>query len=141
VLEPGGTVYLDGSATKEKFAMTAFTREYIWPGHHTFMSLPDVTRELLLHGFEIVEVERETADYERTMYHWARRFDAAREAIVDRWGEDTYRRFRVYLWAGAHALRSNRLQAYHLVAQKRSDRGPRPGMLRRMAGGVVAALS
>ncbi|RDI55581.1 class I SAM-dependent methyltransferase [Nocardia mexicana] len=141
MLAPGGKMYLDGSATREKFAMTAFTRKYIWPGHHTFMSLPDVTRELLLHGFEIVEVERETADYERTMYHWARRFDAAREQVVARWGEDTYRRFRVYLWAGAHAFKVNRLQAYHVVAQKRTDRGPRPRLLRRLAGQAVALIS
>ncbi|MGW4365394.1 class I SAM-dependent methyltransferase [Nocardia takedensis] len=140
MLVPGGKMYMDGSATKEKFAMTAFTRKYIWPGHHTFMSLQDVTRELLMYGFEVVEVERETVDYERTMYHWAQRFDAAKEQVVARWGEDTYRKFRVYLWAGAHCFKTNRLQAYHLVAQKR-DRGPRPGVLRRLAGQAVALVS
>ncbi|WP_280446854.1 class I SAM-dependent methyltransferase [Nocardia brasiliensis] len=141
LLAPGGRLYLDGSATKEKFAMTAFTRKYIWPGHHTFMSLPDITRELLWHGFEFVDAKQETRDYELTMLHWAQRFDEARGEIISRWGEAVYRTFRLYLWAGAHAFRTDRLQAYHLTVQKRSDPGPRPGGLRRAASAAIALLS
>lgn len=136
VLPPGGRLYLDASATKEKFAMTPFTRKYTWPGHHTFLSLQDMLRELLFHGFEVVEVKRETRDYELTITEWARRFDAARETIIDRWGEEVYGAFRLFLWGGSHAFASNRLQAYHLVAERRADTGPRPGLGRRTAGFV-----
>ena len=60
-LKPGGRLYLDASATVEKFEMSAFTRRHIWHGTHTFLALQDMIEELLFHGFEIVNVQRETA--------------------------------------------------------------------------------
>lgn len=131
-LAPGGRLYMDASASKEKYQMSAFTRRYIWHGTHTFLCLQDIVQELLWHGFEVEEVRRETRDYELTMRHWAERFDAARELIVSRWGEAVYRAFRIYLWGGCHAFHVDRLQAYHLVARRREEPGPRPGMGRRV---------
>ncbi|GES58062.1 cyclopropane-fatty-acyl-phospholipid synthase [Aspergillus terreus] len=68
------------------------TRKYIWTGAHTFMTVQDVMAKLLYHGFEIVEVKRETHDYELTMLKWAS------DRIIARWGAETYRVFRLYLW-------------------------------------------
>ncbi|MGH8884157.1 MAG: class I SAM-dependent methyltransferase [Egibacteraceae bacterium] len=130
-LKPGGRLYLDASAAKEKFAISAFTRHYIWPGTHAFLALQDMIEELLFHGFEIVRVRRETRDYELTTRHWAERLDACHENIAARWGEPLYRAFRLYLWGGSHGLKANRLQGYHLVAERRPDPGPRPGNWRR----------
>ena len=138
-VKPGGLLYLDASASRQKYAISPFSRRFIWPGTHTFLGLQDMVQELLFHGFDVVEVRRETHDYELTISEWARRLDAAREEISDRWGESLYRLFRVYLWGGAHAFATNRLQAYHLVAQRRDDPGPRPGLPRRV-GGFVASL-
>jgi cyclopropane-fatty-acyl-phospholipid synthase len=132
-LKPGGRLYLDASATKQKFAVSPFTRQFTWPGHHSFLSLQDMVRELLFHGFEIVEVKRETHDYELTIKHWADRFEANHDFVAERWGEDVYRAFRMFLRGGQHAFQTNRLQAYHLVAERREDPGPRPGALIRAA--------
>ncbi len=95
------------------------------------MCLQDVIQELLFQGLDLLHVKQDTRDYELTIRHWAERFDAQRDAIVDRWGERVYRAFRVYLWGGCHALRHNVLQAYHLVARARTQPGPRPGIVRR----------
>jgi cyclopropane-fatty-acyl-phospholipid synthase len=133
VLKPGGRLYLDGSAAVQKFSVSAFTRDYIWQGAHTFMTLQHVIGELLYHGFELVDVTRETRDYEWTMREWARRLDAAEHAITARWGEETYRAFRLFLWGGAHAFRTNALQAYHLIAERTTTPGPRPSTARRIA--------
>ena len=110
VLKPGGRLYLDASAAIQKFSVSAFTRAYIWSGAHTFMSLQDVIAELLYHGFEILDVTRETRDYELSMLEWAKRLDAAKDDVVARWGEETYRAFRLFLRGGAHAFRTNALQ-------------------------------
>lgn len=139
-LRPGGLFYLDACAAKEKYNMSDFTRHYIWHGTHTFMCLQDVIQELLFQGLDLLHVEQDTRDYELTMRHWAERFDAQRDAIVDRWGERVYRAFRVYLWGGCHALRHNVLQAYHLVARTGTGPGPRPGIVRR-AKHFVASLA
>lgn len=133
VLKPGGRLYLDGSAAVEKFAVSSFTREYIWRGTHTYMTLQDVLTEMLYHGFEIVEVARETRDYELTMLEWAKRLDAAKEDIITQWSEETYRVFRLFLWGGTHAFKTNTLQAYHFVAERTSNPGPRPSIIRRIA--------
>lgn len=130
-LKPGGRIYLDGSAAVEKFAVSAFTRQYIWRGTHTFMTLQDVMAEMLYHGFEIVGVSRETQDYGWTMLEWAKRLDEAKAEIVAGWGEETYRVFRLFLSGGAHAFETNSLQAYHLIAERTASPGPRPSMLQR----------
>lgn len=138
VLKPGGRLYLDASATTEKYAMSMFTRRYIWQGTHTFLAVQDMIEELLFHGFEILELKRETRDYELTIRHWAERLEANREEIVDRWGDPLYRAFRLYLWGGSHAFKTNRLQAYHLVAERRAEPGPRPGRARRLGHFVLS---
>lgn len=135
-LKPGGRLYLDASAALEKFSVSAFTRHYTWRGHHTFLALPDMAEELLFRGFELVEVKRETRDYELTIQNWAQRLDDSHDRIAAGWGEPTYRAFRLFLWGGAHAFRTNRLQAYHLVAERRPEAGPNPGAVRRAAGFV-----
>ncbi|ORX96713.1 S-adenosyl-L-methionine-dependent methyltransferase [Clohesyomyces aquaticus] len=131
MLKPGGRLYLDASAAVEKYDVSGFSRDFIWRGTHTFMTLQDVTAELLYHGFEILEICRETKDYELTMLEWAKRLDAAKDEVVARWGEETYRIFRLFLWGGTHAFKTNALQAYHLLAERTSDPGPRPSIPRR----------
>ncbi|PYH47152.1 S-adenosyl-L-methionine-dependent methyltransferase [Aspergillus saccharolyticus JOP 1030-1] len=132
LLRVGGRMYLDGAAAVEKFAVSPFTRRYIWGGTHTYMAVQDVIGELLMYGFEIDEVVKETKDYGWTMEEWARRLDLAKEKIVAGWGEETYRIFRLFLWGGAHAFAINALQAYHVVAVKTSSRGPRPSTGKRL---------
>ena len=131
-LRPGGLLYLDASASMEKYDVSDFARRYIWHGTHAFMCLQDLIQELLFHGLELVRVNQETHDYVLTMSHWAKRFEANQEEIIERWGEQVYRAFRLYLWGGCHDMRSNNLQAYHLVARRRNDPGPRPGLMRRV---------
>jgi cyclopropane-fatty-acyl-phospholipid synthase len=140
-LRPGGRLYVDASATREKYALSAFTREYTWRGPHSCLTVQDLIEELLFHGFDVLGVRQDTHDYELTMRHWAMRFDAARQEIVDRWSEETYRAFRVFLWGGTHGFRTGRLQAYSLVAERRSDAGPRPGDLRRLGHFLASSIS
>lgn len=130
-LKPGGKIYIDASATKEKYSMSQFTRFYTWHGTHTFLCLQDLIREALFAGFQFVEAEEETHDYELTMWHWATRLDESREQVVARWGEKVYRAFRLFLWGGCHAFKTDRLQAYHVVARRGSGPGPRPGRTKR----------
>ncbi|KAJ5295415.1 hypothetical protein N7508_010236 [Penicillium antarcticum] len=132
VLKPGGKMYLDGSAAVEKFAVSAFTREYIWQGTHTFMTVQDVLAEFLYHGFEALEVVNESKDYELTMLEWAKRMDEAKDFVVAGWGEECYRIHRLYLWGGMHSFKTGSLQAYHFVARKTESLGPRPSLPRRV---------
>jgi cyclopropane-fatty-acyl-phospholipid synthase len=137
-LKPGGRLYLDASATRQKYAASSFTRRYTWTGPHSCLALPDMVEELLFHGFDVLGVRHETRDYELTMRHWATRLDAAHATIAARWGEDVYRAFRIFLWGGSHAFATDRLQAYSLIAQRRPDHGPRPSAARRLGHFVLS---
>lgn len=130
-LKPGGRLYLDASATREKWEASAFTRHFTWRGAHSFLCLQDLIQELLFAGFDIVRVKEETRDYGLTMRHWAERFDAQHSMVAARWGEPLYRAHRLFLWGGSHGLLNGRLQAYHLVARRTDSRGPRPGVMSR----------
>ncbi|KAK2594614.1 hypothetical protein QQS21_007651 [Conoideocrella luteorostrata] len=132
ILKPGGRLYLDGSAAVEKYAVSAFTRDYIWRGTHTFMTVQDVIGELLSHGFNLLTVRNETEDYHLTALEWAKRLDASKEAIIAGWGEETYRIFRLFLWGSQHAFKVNSLQAYHLVVERTELKGPRPSTRQRL---------
>jgi cyclopropane-fatty-acyl-phospholipid synthase len=132
-LKPGGKIYIDGSATKEKHSMSQFARRYIWQGAHSCMCLPETIQEALYHGFQVIDVKEESHDYELTMLHWAQRLDRHRKEIVARWGEELYRVFRIFLWGGVAAFRDDQLQAYHLVLRRGQGPGPRPGWPRRVA--------
>lgn len=135
-LKPGGRLYLDASASREKYSVSGFSRSYIWPGTHTFLCLQDFVRELLYHGMDLIEVKNETRDYELTMRHWAERFDAARQEIIARWSERIYRSFRLYLWGGSRAFHHDYIQAYSVVARRSNSPGPRPGAARRLINEV-----
>jgi cyclopropane-fatty-acyl-phospholipid synthase len=138
-LKPGGRLYLDASATKQKYAASPWTRRYTWRGPHSCLALPDMLEELIFHGFSVTDVRNDSRHYARTMREWALRLDRAHEAIAAEWGEHVHRMWRVFLWGGAHGFTTDRLQAYTLVAAKGASRGPRPGRLRR-AGHFAASL-
>lgn len=130
-LKPGGRLYLDASATREKWEASAFTRHFTWRGAHSFLCLQDLIQELVFAGFDIVRVKEETRDYGLTMRHWAERFDAQHSMVAARWGEPLYRAHRLFLWGGSHGFLNGRLQAYHLVARRTESPGPRPGVMSR----------
>ncbi|KAJ5675768.1 S-adenosyl-L-methionine-dependent methyltransferase [Penicillium macrosclerotiorum] len=118
VLKPGGRIYLDGSAAIEKFAVSSFTRDYIWRGTHTFMTIQDVMAEFLYHGFEILDVTRETRDYELTMLEWAKRLDAAKEDIIAGWGKRPTESFDC---SCGEAHMHSRPTLYRLITSSRSE--------------------
>jgi len=135
-LKPGGKIYLDGSATREKHSLSQFARRYLWQGRSSCMCLQEAIQEALYHGFQVVDVKDESHDYELTMLHWAQRLDLHRQEIVAKWGEELYRVFRLYLWGGVSAFQDDQLQAYHMVARREERPGPRPGWARRVSAFV-----
>ena len=67
------------------------------------------------------------------MRAWARNLDANQKTITEKWGDFHYRTCRVFLWGGAAAFETGRLQSYTVVAERLKAEGPRPGRVRRAA--------
>jgi cyclopropane-fatty-acyl-phospholipid synthase len=133
LLKPGGTLYLDASATIVKFDISNFARQYIWTGTHTFLCLQEFLDALLKSGLELVKIENESEHYKRTMHEWARRLEENKEKIISGYGEAKYRAFRLYLWAGSQAFPTH-LQAYSLIAKKCPEKPKLPSKLQQILG-------
>jgi cyclopropane-fatty-acyl-phospholipid synthase len=131
-LKPGGLMYLDASAARVKYRMSAAVRRTVWTATATYLSLHDFMTEVNYGGLDVLELRNESRDYEITMEHWARRFEANRDHIVARWGERIYRMFQLYLWSGQHCFNADLLQAYRLLLRRPHTRAPDPGRFRRL---------
>ncbi len=115
LLKPGGRVYLDASAFREKYSKPTFVSRYIFPGDHSYFCLHAFLAEVAKTPLEVLEVHNDRHNYYLTCKAWAENLDAARDEIVSRWGEMLYRRFRLYLWGSAQAFQSRSMDAYRVV--------------------------
>ena len=118
LLRAGGRVYLDASASREKYVKPTFMSRYIFPGDHSFFCLHDFLAAAARTPLEVLAVYNDRHSYFLTCKAWAENLEAAREEIVGRWGEALYRRFRLYLWGSAFAFRNRDLEAYRVVLEK-----------------------
>lgn len=118
LLKPGGRVYLDASAAREKYYKPTFVSRYIFPGDHSFLCLHEFLAKAAKTNLEVLSVYNDRHSYYLTCKTWAEKLEASREEIVSRWGEMLYRRFLLYLWGSAHAFLSHEVDAYRVVLQQ-----------------------
>lgn len=124
LLKPGGRVYLDASAFREKYSKPTFVSRYIFPGDHSYFCLHEFLAEVAKTKLEALTVLNDRHNYYLTCKAWAGKLEAAQEEIVSRWGEKLYRRFRLYLWGSAHAFLTHGMDAYRVVLERPGGPGP-----------------
>jgi cyclopropane-fatty-acyl-phospholipid synthase len=115
LLKPGGCVYLDTSAIREKYSSSYFTTQYIYRGNHTFLELADFLGALAKTPLQLRSVHDDRHSFFLTFKHWAENWEANRERIVEKFGESEFRRFQLYLWGGADRFQADGLQCYRIV--------------------------
>ena len=118
LLKPGGRVYLDASAFREKYSKPTFVSRYIFPGDHSYFCLHEFLAAVAGTQMETVAVHNDRHNYFLTCTAWAKKLEAARDEIISRWGETLYRRFRLYLWGSAHAFLTRGMDAYRVVLER-----------------------
>ena len=118
LLKPGGRVYLDASAFREKYSKPTFVSRYIFPGNHSYFCLHEFLKAVAKTQMEVLAVHNDRHNYMLTCTAWAKHLEAAREEIVSRWGEALYRRFQIYLWGSAHAFLTGGMDAYRVVLER-----------------------
>ena len=115
LVKPGGRVFLDGSACTKKYELSTFMVKYIYGGNHSFLVLHDFLEKLAKTPLEVEEIFSDRHSYFLTFQQWAKNFDANRDAVVQKFGEFNYRKFRLYLWGAAYEFLSRSLDCYRLV--------------------------
>jgi cyclopropane-fatty-acyl-phospholipid synthase len=114
-LKPGGSIFLDGSANVRKYQLSSFMVKYIYPGNHSFLILHDFLEQLAATPMRVTELFNDRHSYFLTFRQWARNFDSHRDAVIERFGEFNYRRFRLYLWGATYEFLSRSLDCYRMV--------------------------
>jgi cyclopropane-fatty-acyl-phospholipid synthase len=121
LLKPGGRVYLDASAFREKYVKPTFVSRYIFPGDHSYFCLHDFLDAVAKTQLDVLTVLNDRHNYYLTCKAWAEKLEAARDEIIERWGEALYRRFRLYLWGSAYAFLNHGMEAYRVVLERPQD--------------------
>jgi cyclopropane-fatty-acyl-phospholipid synthase len=118
LLKPGGRVYLDASAIREKYSKSTFIARYIFPADHAFLCLHDFLTAAAKTPMDVLAVYNDRHSYFLTCKAWAENLEAARDDIIRRWGDALYRRFRIYLWGSAYAFLSHNAEAFRVVLER-----------------------
>jgi cyclopropane-fatty-acyl-phospholipid synthase len=118
LLKPGGRLYLDASAFREKYAKPTFIARYVFPADHAYFCLHDFLTAVAKTQLEVLAVHNDRHSYFLTCKAWAENLEAARDEIIRRWGEPLYRRFRLYLWGSAYAFLSYGMEAFRVILER-----------------------
>jgi cyclopropane-fatty-acyl-phospholipid synthase len=124
LLKPGGRVYLDASAFREKYSKPTFISRYVFPGDHSYFCLHAFLTAVSKTPLEVLAVYNDRHNYYLTCKAWAENLENERDEIIRRWGELLYRRFRLYLWGSAYAFLSRGMDAYRVVLERPGISGP-----------------
>jgi cyclopropane-fatty-acyl-phospholipid synthase len=117
LLKPGKFIFLDGSAATKKYELSSYMVKYIYGGNHSFLVLHDFLDKLAQTPLEVLEILNDRTSYFYTFRQWARNFDRNKQAIVERFGEFNYRRFRLYLWGAGYEFLTRSLYCYRMILQ------------------------
>lgn len=120
LLKHGGYLYLDASADRDKNGHGTFMSRYVFQGNASLLCLHEYLTAVASSEFEVVGVWNDRHNYYLTTSEWARRLDAHRATIEQRWGSRLYKIFQLYLWGSAEGFHSGMINAYRLVLRKRN---------------------
>lgn len=124
LVKPNGFVYMDFSAIRKKFNISSVVYRHVFPGNHTPVALADLLHAVNRSPFEPINLCNDRHSYYLTLRAWALNLEAARDHLVEHFGQRTFRLFHLYLWATAHDLgRTGALESYRLVLQKSTGHG------------------
>jgi cyclopropane-fatty-acyl-phospholipid synthase len=112
LLVPGGRIYLDASAARVSHDLSAFLLRHLFPGNGTVLCLHRYLEAVSASPFELIDVHNDRRNYGLTTSHWAHNLDRHRDQIVQRWGPEMYRTFRLYLWGCVDGFSRDLIQAY-----------------------------
>ena len=95
----------------------AWIEENIFPGAY-----PPTLREMMgvfePFGFSVADVENLRPHYARTLRHWRERFEAHRDAVVERFDERFARAWYLYLSGSLSAFIGGQLQLFQVLFQR-----------------------
>ena len=118
LLKPGGLIFLDGSASRQKYEFSSFMARYIYPGNHSYLVLDDFLNKLAKSKLDLVEVFNDGWSYFLTFRQWALNLEKNKEFVCKEFGEFEYRKFHLYLWGLTYQFYARHMECYRMTIYK-----------------------
>jgi cyclopropane-fatty-acyl-phospholipid synthase len=115
LLKPGGKIYFDSCASRDMYDVGSYINKHIFPGCTSYFCLHEFMTEIAKTDFEVELVANDRRNYMLTTIKWAENLERNRDAIISSVGKQTYRRFRMLIWACAAGFSLDEISAYHVV--------------------------
>jgi cyclopropane-fatty-acyl-phospholipid synthase len=118
-VRPGGRIYFDFAASKERVATSSFITKYIWPGAFRMVYLPELVDAISRSPFEIVLLDNDRTNY----YRWAResyrRWVELKGVVLQQADEALWRTFHLMHAGCANIMRdaTRGASAYRLLLE------------------------
>ena len=103
-VKPGKRVYIDFMAATEHFRFPAFISKYVYRGAVCRVYMPRFVEAVTRSPFEMLAVHNDRRNYYLTARHWFENLERNREQVRDRFGDPTYRLYRLYLGGTVNML-------------------------------------
>jgi cyclopropane fatty-acyl-phospholipid synthase-like methyltransferase len=113
-----------------------FMDEHVFPGADASCPMGWVITKLEQAGFEVQNVYNLGYHYSKTLYHWQLTWEAKKDAIVQVYGERSWRRWRVFLAWSVRTARRGGSTVQFITATKSGHEGARIAAQNRLAPGV-----
>ena len=118
LLAPGGYLYMDFVATRQKYAISTFTHRHVFQGDHSPVVMHELIAATNKAPLEIIAVHNDRHSYFLTAKAWAERLNASRQELTRTFGETPVRTFQLYLWSVATASTGTPILSYRIVLKK-----------------------
>ncbi len=107
-----GFLHFIGRSRSQPFSV--WIRRRIFPGAYA-PTLRESMEVLEPHNYSVLDVENLRMHYAKTLEHWLARFDASFDTVVQKFGMDFARMWRLYLAGSIASFRAGNLQLFQVL--------------------------
>ena len=125
-VKPGKRVYVDFMAATQHFVFPAFVSKYVYRGAVCRVYMPRFVDAVTNSPLQMLRVDNDRRNYYLTAKHWFENFERNRELVREKFGERTYRLYRLYLGGTVNMLDhpTHFTTAYRVLLQMPTDWRP-----------------
>jgi len=122
LLTPGGRVYSDFAATKQRFGIASTITKHVWPGTFRMVYMPQLTKAVADHGFEVVTLANDRVNYGLWCRKVHERWVARHKEVLEVVDEATWRLHRLVQSGGVYCMGPHATDdtAYRVVLARRN---------------------
>ena len=114
LLKPKGMMLLHTISRIKESQMDPWLTKYIFPGTYV-PALKELVETAEDTGFDFIDIENLRRHYDKTLGHWASRFEKHAKKIKEKYGEKFIKTWRLYLYGCQMAFRYNPLFVFQIL--------------------------